>query len=306
MAYQQWVAHPSAELRDVVADPRVLLTKVVIPDTAGEVTDRLMTSIALGLFLPGERLPTERSLAETLEVSRTTVREALARLRADGVVETRRGRTGGAFVRDSWTERSAAAVRNAMADEMDCLEDLFDTRELVEGMIARAAARRRTDRDVDVLLGALDTFLDAETPQARHAADIALHASILRATRNPQLARLTQDLLRRVTPGIPIEPYSEDMDARAVVEHTELVDAIVSGDAERAGAVAEQHFAITSENTRRVVRRGLGPVSPVADGPPVESEVLAALAPGEAFAPADPLGPVGGTGAAETSAARTA
>lgn len=258
---QQWVAEPRSTARELLADPKVLLHKVSIPDAAGEVTDRLMTSIALGLFVPGERLPTERDLAETLEVSRTTVRESLARLRANGVVQTRRGRNGGAYILSSWSDQSADAVRNTLATDLDGLEDLLDMRELVEGMIARTAAVRRTPRDIEAINRALDAYLNATTPQAHHATDIALHSTILWATHNPQLGLLTQDLLRRVTPGIAIEPYSEDMDARAVIEHTALVAAIADGDGERAAAVAEEHFTITSENTRRVLRRGLDPAS---------------------------------------------
>ncbi len=61
--------------------------------TAGErIAERIVTAIALGEFVPDQRLPTERDLASMLEVSRTTVREALQRLQASGYVTTRRGR----------------------------------------------------------------------------------------------------------------------------------------------------------------------------------------------------------------------
>ncbi len=146
-----------------------------------------------------------------------------------------------------------------MAADLPVLEDLLDARELVEGMIARTAARRRTERDIDAIEQAFAAYVDAPTQQACHACDIGFHAAILWATHNPQLALLTQDLLRRVTPGLAIEPYSTDMDARALVEHRELVAAIVAGDEQRAGHVAEHHFTISSENTRRVLRRGIGP-----------------------------------------------
>src|SRR6266571_8591495 len=66
--------------------------------TAGErVAERFVTAIALGEFVSGQRLPTERELAALLAVSRTTVREAIQRLQASGYVRTRRGRGGGTF-----------------------------------------------------------------------------------------------------------------------------------------------------------------------------------------------------------------
>ncbi len=274
MTQVRTVTDAPSDVRRLVSDPSLLLHRLAVPDAAGEVADRLMTSIALGLFVPGERLPTERALANALAVSRTTVREALARLRANGVVETRRGRNGGAYILASWTAGSAAAVRNTMAADTDDLEDLLDMRELVEGMIARTAARRRTAADVQAIRQAVAAFLEASTPQEHHEADLALHGAVMWAAHNPQLALLSRDLLSRVTPGIPIEPYSQDMDARAVGEHVELADAIIAGEAELAASVAEHHFTISSENTRRVLQRGLA-IEPadaegtVADGDPV-------------------------------------
>src|SRR5260370_33351709 len=81
------------------AEPFGALLAPVPMRTAGErIAERLVTAIALGEFEPGQRLPTERELAATLEVSRTTVREALQRLHAGGYGVTRRGRGGGTFI----------------------------------------------------------------------------------------------------------------------------------------------------------------------------------------------------------------
>src|SRR5260370_32073447 len=81
------------------AEPFGALLAPVPMRTAGErIAERLVTAIALGEFEPGQRLPTERELSATLEVSRTTVREALQRLQAAGHVTTRRGRGGGTFI----------------------------------------------------------------------------------------------------------------------------------------------------------------------------------------------------------------
>jgi len=74
-----------------------------------EVTDRLVTAVAIGEFVPGERLPVERALAQMLGVGRSTVHGAMHRLREAGLVEIRRGRNGGAFVRSDWTAASGAA-----------------------------------------------------------------------------------------------------------------------------------------------------------------------------------------------------
>jgi GntR family transcriptional repressor for pyruvate dehydrogenase complex len=237
-----------------------------MPSAVDEVADRLLTAVAIGEFLPGERLPVERSLAQLLGVSRTTVHEAMGRLRSAGIVEVRRGRAGGAFVRGDWSANSAAAVARTIGPRSGQLEQLFDLRELVESMVARAAAERRTPEDIRSLRAGLAAFASARTPQEEHAADTAVHRAVTEATGNPQVASLTQGLLATITVGFPIEPYSRDVFDRALAEHTALVDAVCDGDVERAGAVAQSHFAMTARTVRGVLRRGLDPAGTVGSG----------------------------------------
>src|SRR6478736_6575510 len=113
-----------------------ILEPVKLRSGAEHVADRLVTAIALGEFVPGQRLPSERELASTLEVSRTTIREAIQRLAALGY-----------------------------------LEDLLDLRELIEPLIARTAAGRLTPKDADAIRAALNGYLDAgEDREASRAA----------------------------------------------------------------------------------------------------------------------------------------
>src|SRR4051794_6843383 len=81
-----------------------------MPSRVDEITDRLITAIAIGEYLPGARLPVERDLAASLGAGRMTVRAALARLVERGLLETRRGRGGGSYVLDQWPESSTDVV----------------------------------------------------------------------------------------------------------------------------------------------------------------------------------------------------
>jgi DNA-binding FadR family transcriptional regulator len=233
-----------------------------------EVTDRLLTAVALGAYVPGERLPVERELCAILAVSRSTVRQALARLRAAGVVEVRRGRTGGAYVTSSWTAASPGAVRRTLQPRRTELELLFDLRARVEEMVARAAAEQRTAEDVRALEAAMAAFAEAGEPTEEHARDGVLHETVLTATGNALLAELSRDLLARTTVGVPREPYRREVFARAVEEHGELVQAIVAGDVQRAGAVARRHFGLSAEALREILERGLADGLPGADPAP--------------------------------------
>jgi DNA-binding FadR family transcriptional regulator len=255
-------AHEYARVLDLVLDGTAggsSLRPVRLPTAAAEVADRLITAIALGEYLPGDRLPPEREMATLLSVSRSTVREAVGRLLAVGIVDIRRGRQGGAYVRESWTGASADAVRRTLLPRWAELEQLFDLRCLVEGMVARVAAQRRDDEDVRRLRAALDRYAQAGTQSEAHAGDIAFHQAVLAATRNPQISALSRDLLARVSLGFPIEPYDGDpaVYRRALREHTALFEAIAAGDAELAGRVAQGHFDITNEALRIVLNRGL-------------------------------------------------
>src|SRR3954468_4882614 len=115
--------------------------------TGEQVAHRLSTAIALGEFSLGDRLPSERELAALLKVSRESVRAALRRLADAGLIEVRRGRGGGAFVRAEWAETSENAVREALLAQWEDFEALFDYRRLIESLIARTAAQRADDDD---------------------------------------------------------------------------------------------------------------------------------------------------------------
>lgn len=95
--------------------PGLLRQQLDMPSRVDEITDRLVTAIALGEYLPGTRLPVERELAASLGVGRMTVRAALARLVERGLLETRRGRGGGSYVLEQWRESSTESVGRTLA-----------------------------------------------------------------------------------------------------------------------------------------------------------------------------------------------
>lgn len=234
----------------------VALAPLTVPTAVDEVVDRLLTALALGEFVPGERLPAEREMARLLGVSRTTVREALARLREGEVVDVKRGRAGGAFVRRSWQQASAEAVGRTLVPRRVEIEELSDLRCRYEEMVARTAAEVRTSSDVDELAALLDEFVHARTPQDEHRIDMAIHEAVLRATGNAQMAVISRDLLARTSLGLAIEPYDRHLYGQAVQEHTALVTAVVEGRVNDAGAIAREHFAMSARTLRSVMSRG--------------------------------------------------
>src|SRR3954464_7977514 len=124
-----------------------ILEPVKLRSGAEHVADRLVTAIALGEFVPGQRLPSERDLASTLEVSRTTIREAIQRLAALGYVEVRRGRTGGAYVLEAAGPGATEMTGRTPLPGGPNRGALLDFRQLTEPLIARTAASRLTPDD---------------------------------------------------------------------------------------------------------------------------------------------------------------
>jgi DNA-binding FadR family transcriptional regulator len=244
---------------EVVA-PVALRAPIRIPTAVEEITDRLVTAIALGELLPGSRLPPEREMAAMLKVGRNTIREAVVRLVAMGLVEIRRGRTGGAVVTASWTEASARAVQRTLLPRRSELEELFDFCALIEATVARAAAERRTAAHVRAIQQALAVFVAAPDHAREQAADHVFHGAIMEAAGNPQLAALNRALIARISLGFPFEPWRDpdlggDGSERARVEHTALSEAIAQGDVEDAGRVARQHSSISAEIIRETLDR---------------------------------------------------
>lgn len=253
----------SFDVGDFGRDDASFLGPVEVRNTAEVIADRLVTAIALGEFVPGQRLPSERDLAEMLQVSRTTVREALQRLSSAGFVEARRGRNGGAFVQSSWQKSSAEMINRALAPNRERLEHVLDFRDQIEPLIARLAAERRSDDDVAAMHEALDAYDNASDRESSRAADETLHTVIARATGNPYFVGLRRRLHAEVSfGGNRAEPFSQDVRRRAIGHHRDLVAAIEDGDGTRAADIAGEHFALTRELVTGLLERIRAEVDP--------------------------------------------
>jgi DNA-binding FadR family transcriptional regulator len=216
--------------------------------TAGErIAERLVTAIALGEFAPGERLPAERELAAALEVSRTTVREALQRLQAGGYVTTRRGRGGGTFVQTAVGPGSDEMIKRTLDPAWEDLAEVVDYRTLIEQLIARTAAQRRDDADIVVIRRAVEEYAHASGRDASRLADHALHQAIARATHNSRLVELSARIRREVGLGFDAEPYTPQMRQRALRQHPALAEAVIAGRPSRASGLAASHFSLTGD-----------------------------------------------------------
>ena len=239
-----------------LGDSASTLAPVHLRNAGEHVADRLVTAIALGEYITGQRLPSERELAALLAVNRASVREALHRLAEAGYVEIRRGRHGGAFVQASWGPESETRVQRTLATDWAAFEELFDLRRLIEPVIAATAAERHERTHELAIRTANQAYLDADDDrEASRAADQALHLAIATATSNRYLVDLSQQIRARVSLGFQAEPYSLEIREIAKVQHGELVEAIIARRASEAAEIASVHFSLTETALRDLLRR---------------------------------------------------
>jgi GntR family transcriptional repressor for pyruvate dehydrogenase complex len=241
----------AADHLDVVSG---LLEPLPMQNAGERLADRLVTAIALGEFVPGQKLPPERELASMLNVGRGVVREALQRLAASGYVSIRRGRSGGTFIETHWSADTKAIVRRVLVPERQRLNQLLDLRSLVESMVARTAAERRDDSDIEHIQRAVDNYVAAGGDrQSSGLADRDLHLAINRATHNPMLEGLTYRIRAEVSLGFGMEPYSPLLRERALQQHPILAAAVIAGDADLAASLAAEHFHLSEDILKRLI-----------------------------------------------------
>lgn len=225
---------------------------VSTPSRVDAIEDRLITAVAVGEYLPGARLPTERELAATLGVGRMTVRSALARLVDRGVIQTLRGRGGGSFVVDQWPPSSTDAVRRTLEARWSDLNDTMEAICRLHGTVSRAAAENRDEADVARLEQSLADYRSAETGRPAQHADELLHLAIIDSAHSATLKSVLLDLEARVSIGAPAHLWgapgnTAEMERRALHEHEQLVRAILEGHADNAEAIARAHVGIDLE-----------------------------------------------------------
>lgn len=214
----------------------------------GRLADRAYTGIVriitdTGLSI-GDRLPSEAQLAASFGMSRTIVREALARLASDGITEARRG--AGSYVKRRPSERLGTHMpMDALAGTLGTYEVRF----VLEAEAARLAAQRRSQHQMDGIeraLAALRAALMSNAPA--HAEDWELHRLIAVATGNsafpPVLDHLQEEVMRILRAGVDISrSRPPEVIGAMMAEHDAIVDAIRSRDADGAALAMRWHLS---------------------------------------------------------------
>ena len=211
---------------------------------------RIGLAVDLGLMKPSERLPDTTEIAQALDVSEITVRRALERLCADGVLLRLRGRSGGTLVAPEPRTGTVAEVA-AYHSATEHVHRLIDQRVIVDCGLAALAAAKPTKRALQQMRRSIRDMDRAESWAQFHHSDEAFHRAVARASRlrgaEEAYLPVLHELYRFYLP-YPIDYLRSSND-----EHRQLVDALERGDTDGAVAVARNHV----ETLHRTMFMGL-------------------------------------------------
>lgn len=199
--------------------------------------------IAEGRIAPGEKLPTEHILAKTFGVSRSVVREAIAQLRNEGLVETRQG--VGAFVTES-LGRGSIRIEQADLHDRESFRSLFQLRMPLEIEAAGLAAVHHDDTDLKKLDESLAQMTGAEkwTDQGI-VADLVFHRALATATHNEYFPLFIGFIAERISLAINAARATailEEIVETTIAEHVAIRDAVVTRDPLKARAAMRNHI----------------------------------------------------------------
>ncbi|MEY8883367.1 FadR/GntR family transcriptional regulator [Donghicola sp. XS_ASV15] len=223
-------------------------------------SDDLRALIQSGSYNPGDKLPSEAQLTREHAVSRTVVREAIAALRADGLVEARQG--SGVYILPP-SEQVAAPFTNIDSARLSSMIELLELRTAVEVEAAGLAAQRRSPSQEENILDALRSVTllnNASEPSTE--ADFALHLAIAEATNNPRFGEFLQMIGPNSIPRRGLDAADPNAASKRYIEminseHDSIVTAITNGDDEGARAAMRQHLKGSQQRYRALLRDAL-------------------------------------------------
>lgn len=226
---------------------------------ADVITERLEGMILEGSLKPGQRLPPERELAERFGVSRPSLREAIQKLAARGLLSSRQG--GGTFVNETLNSGYTDPLLEMLSRHKEFHLDLLEFRDAMEGISAYYAALRSTPADKAVLIQRfeeLDGGFVGAAPAQEAKLDAAFHLAIAEAAHNVLLLHTIRSIFHLLEQSI-VDNLAHlfakpDSRSQLMKQHRALLDAILDGRAEDARARAHEHLVYVEEGLLEMAR----------------------------------------------------
>jgi GntR family transcriptional repressor for pyruvate dehydrogenase complex len=206
-----------------------------------EIADRLRALIVDGTFKPEQPLPSERTLAHHLGVSRTSVRDGIRRLEVVGLLESRHGQ--GTFPRELSVDHLVTPLASVLVFNRARQEDLMDVRRMFEPAVARVAAARASDVEFDEIGRILaEQRRKVRKGESAIGEDTAFHGALARATHNPVVVRMMETLNDLLIESRTRTLQRRGRPLRSLRGHEAVLEAMRRRDADGAARAMREHI----------------------------------------------------------------
>lgn len=235
-----------------LADVDIKKTHFSTGNLGTRIANTLLNQFHADNLAPHTRLPSESIIAKHFKVSRTVVREAIAILKQDGILESRKG--SGTFIGEKF-KPNPEMVKEVTEQSVHALLNIIEVRRGIESEIAALAAIRRTPgqlSDIEEALGKIQKVTDAGMSGVEE--DVRFHMLIAQATGNPYWLKFVNTFSYSLRAATTVTRANEDrrLDFAQQVqeEHEAIVAAIAAGDAEEARLAASRHMINAAERLK--------------------------------------------------------
>lgn len=221
------------------------------------IVESLKNRIQEGEFSPGDRFPSEQILLQEYNVSRLTLREALAKLSAFGIIEVKHGK--GAFVKNKISIHALDNVLVPMFPSRDLnrLKDLEEARSLIESEIAAKAAEKRTKKQIQFLEQLFELDLETvKSPEEYAERDFQFHLALAEIAGNQFFLAMYQALYNQISTFL-IQYAKSIKDRKSAMDrHRPILEAIIQQDVEKARSLGREHAGICASYVEGIIETG--------------------------------------------------
>ncbi|NIZ11703.1 FadR/GntR family transcriptional regulator [Pseudooceanicola sp. HF7] len=227
--------------------------QVVTAGLARQVADEIHGAILDGRLKADDRLPGEEELATRFGVSRPTVREALKRLAALNLIHSRRGPTGGNFVKrpelSELVESQATSAMLMVGMGAFDIDELIEARLETQALCLERACALRTEADLEAMRAALTRQEDPALPDTEFcAADVGFHRAIVDAARNGPLSLMMATVIESFIPLLNMIVVRQRNRSETIAHQRRLLEAVEARDPRRARAALENLLTHLTES----------------------------------------------------------
>ena len=223
--------------------------------TFEEIVELLKEKIFSGEFQPGDQLPTERDLAQMVQVSRSAVREAYHALELFGIVEIRKGVDGGTYIREPNNHSITQSINDLIRLRRISLDEMMEARVVLEKDLAALAIRRLTPEGLKKLENCIaDSFAVLEKGLPAHTENVKFHLCIAELSGNKLLKMVYSSVMDLFTMVLHSAGANYEMSKVIAEEHLEILNLLKDGELKQLLKFLDVHVRGSNERLLEVTK----------------------------------------------------